>query len=79
MYFCVLCCDKASSTSANELSRQWAVRFSTAHRLEIRRALYLMPSRNKMLALKMLTHFSLYIYNPPKSSFEKEDFKADAK
>ena len=27
------------STSANELSRQWAVRLSTAHRLEIRRAL----------------------------------------
>ena len=53
---------KASSTSANELSQQWAVRHSTAHRLEIRRALYLMPSRNKLLALKILTHFSLYIY-----------------
>ena len=32
-----------------------------------------------MLAHKMLTHFRLYIYNPPKSSFEKEDFKVDAK
>ena len=32
----------------------------------------------KRLALKMLTHFRLYIYNPPKSSFEKEDFKVDA-
>ena len=26
-------CDKGSSTSANELSRQWAVRPGTAHRL----------------------------------------------
>ena len=42
-----LCCDKGSSTSANELSRQWAVRLSTAHRREIRRALYLTPSDNK--------------------------------
>ena len=32
-----------------------------------------------LLAFKMLTHFRLYIYNPPKSSFEKEDFKVDAK
>ena len=47
MYFVVLCCDKGSSTSANELSRQWAVRQSTAHRQEIRRALYLTPSNNK--------------------------------
>ena len=44
----MICCDKASSTAANELSWQWAVRFSTAHRLEIRRALYLMPSNNKI-------------------------------
>ena len=34
---------------ANELSRQWAVRISTAHRLEIRRALHLLPSDNKDL------------------------------
>ena len=33
--------EKQRSTAANELSRQWAVRPSTAHRLEIRRALYL--------------------------------------
>ena len=30
--------DNSPSTAANEISRQWAVRFSTAHRLEIRRA-----------------------------------------
>ena len=47
MYFGVLCCNKASSTSANELSQQWAVHHSTAHRFEIRRALYLIPSNNK--------------------------------
>ena len=41
--------DRGSSTSANELSRQWAVRPSTAHRLEIRRALYLTPSDNKLI------------------------------
>ena len=39
-----------------ELSPQWAVRQSTAHRLEIRRALYLMPSNNKMLAIKILIY-----------------------
>ena len=44
-----LCCDKAVSAAANELSRQWAVRISTAHRLEIRRALHLLPSDNKDL------------------------------
>ena len=43
----VLSCDKAASTSANELSRQWVVRPSTTHRLEIRRALYLLPSNKK--------------------------------
>ena len=42
-----ICCDKVSSTAANKLSQQWAVRLSTAHRLEICRALYLVPSRNK--------------------------------
>ena len=42
-----LCCDKAVSAAANELSRQWAVRISTAYRLEIRRALHLLPSDNK--------------------------------
>ena len=39
--------DKRQSTSANELSRQWAVHSGTAHRLEIRRALYLTTSDNK--------------------------------
>ena len=39
---------RQTSTSANELSHQWAVRFSTAHRLEIRRALYLQPSDKKL-------------------------------
>ena len=57
MYFVVLCCYKALSTSDNELSWQWAVRHSTAHRLEIRRALYLIPSNNKMLALNEGKHF----------------------
>ena len=47
MYFDVLCCDKTSSTTANELSCQWAVPQSTAHRQEIHRALYLMSSANK--------------------------------
>ena len=37
-------CDKRPSTAANEISRQWAVRQSTAHRLEFRRALYLTSS-----------------------------------
>ncbi|MBQ8205380.1 MAG: hypothetical protein IJZ78_06135, partial [Alistipes sp.] len=37
----------ASSSAANKLSCQWAVRQSTAHRLEICRVLYLMPSPNK--------------------------------
>ena len=41
-----------TSTSANELSRQWVVRFSTAHRLEIRRALYLQPSTKKLGATR---------------------------
>ena len=39
---------RQTSTSANELSHQWAVRSSTAHRLEIRRALYLQPSDKKL-------------------------------
>ena len=43
----MLSCDKAVSTAANELSRQWVVRQSTTHRLEIRRALYLLPSDKK--------------------------------
>ena len=47
----MICCDKASSTAANELSWQWAVRFSTAHRHQFRRALYLMPSDNKFGSL----------------------------
>ena len=37
------------SAAAYEFSRQWAVRISTAHRLEIRRALHLLPSDNKDL------------------------------
>ena len=43
------CRYSGASTSANELSQQWAVRPSTAHRLEIRRALYLHHSNNKTL------------------------------
>ena len=44
--------DKGQSTAANELSQQWAVRFSTAHRFEIRRALYLTPSNKKFYSSK---------------------------
>ena len=51
----VLCSDNGASTSANELSRQWAVRLSTAHRLEIRRALYLHHSDNKLVLLSALS------------------------
>ena len=40
--------DSGTSTAANELSRQWAVRQSTAHRLEIRRALYMHHSDTKL-------------------------------
>ncbi len=39
--------DKGASTAANELYCQWAVRFSTAHRQYIRRALYLPSSDEK--------------------------------
>ena len=46
--FTLICRYNSASTSANELSQQWAVRPSTAHRLEIRRALYLHYSNNKV-------------------------------
>ena len=46
------CRDSGTSTAANELSRQWAVRLSTAHRLEIRRALYLHHSHTKPISLR---------------------------
>ena len=44
------CSYNRASTAANEISRQWAVRLSTAHRLEFRRALYLHYSNNKMVS-----------------------------
>lgn len=40
--------DKGVSSAANELYCQWAVRFSTAHRQYIRRALYIPPSDEKL-------------------------------
>ena len=45
----LFCRYSGASTAANELSQQWAVRPSTAHRLEIRRALYLHHSNDKTL------------------------------
>ena len=44
-----------TSAVANELSRQWAVHHSTAHRLDIRRALRLRPSNNKYSPMIMPT------------------------
>ena len=44
--------EKAASASANKLSQQWAVRFSTAHRLEICRPLHLLPFDNKLCCEK---------------------------
>ena len=46
----IFCSYNSASTAANEISRQWAVRLSTAHRLEFRRALYLHYSNNKMVS-----------------------------